>query len=441
MAKKRKSISTTPSSSKPQLDEPQQQSSKKIPKFEAKKEKEKEKQQEEPVVLEDDDSESQEEEVEEEQEGEEDDGEDEASKKEKLNELLQPFSKDQIIEFLKFAALQDKKLLDRITQFAESDPAHRKVFVHGLGWDATSDQVFSTFSQFGEIEDCKVPTDKVTGRVKGFAFILYKTRDSAQKALKEKQKKIGNRLTSCQLASAGPPGANAVQDPSGRKIFVANVGAHVSPDALKAFFGKFGELEEGPLGLDTVTGKFKGFSIFVYKNADGCKKALEEPVKVFDNCRLECRLAVDGLKNNKNQIQGRVLSNVPAGFGGVPQGDLNSTMNYNAGVNPGFYANPLIGQSPGFGLANSMMALNQSGLASSLGVNPQTVRFSGNYGINSVSPSVIASYAAQNSLQGLGAYQSQLGQSSAGSTAAVAARPQSAGFGSTGQAFPSFFGR
>ncbi|KAK1371297.1 hypothetical protein POM88_037389 [Heracleum sosnowskyi] len=222
---------------------------------------------------------------------------------------------------------------------AESDPAHQKVFVHGLGWDATSDQVFSTFSQFGEIEDCK--------------------------------------------------------DLSGRKIFVANVGVHVSLDALKAFFGKFGELEEGPLGLDMITGKFKGFSIFVYKNADGCKKALEEPVK----------------------------------------GDINSTMNYNVGVNPGFYANPLIGQSPGFGLANSMMALNQSGMASSLGVNLQTIRFSGNYGINSVSPSVIASYDAQNSLQGLGAYQSQLGQSSAGSTKAVAARPQSAGFGSTGQAF------
>lgn len=432
MAKKRKSISTTPSS-KPQLDE---QSSKKIPKIE--EQKQKEKQQEEPVVVEEEEEES--EEVEEEEE-EEEDSEDEASKKEKLNELLQPFSKDQIIEFLKFAALTDKKLLDRITQFAESDPAHRKVFVHGLGWDATSDQVFSTFSQFGEIEDCKVPTDKVTGRVKGFAFILYKTRESAQKALKEKQKKIGNRMTSCQLASAGPPGANAVQDPSGRKIFVANVGAHVSPDALKAFFGKFGELEEGPLGLDTVTGKFKGFSIFVYKNAEGCKKALEEPVKVFDNCRLECRLAVDGLKNNKNQNQGRVLNNVAAGFGGVPQGDINSTMNYNVGVNPGFFANPMIGQSPGFGLANSMMALNQSGLGTSIGVNPQTVRFSGNYGINSVSPSVIASYAAQNSLQGLGAYQSQLGQSSAGSTAAVAVRPQSTGFGSTGQAFPSFFGR
>lgn len=247
-------------------------------------------------------------------------------------------------------------------------------------------------------------------------------------------------MTSCQLASAGPPGANVGSDPSGRKIFVANVGAHVSPEALKLFFAKFGELEEGPLGLDTVTGKFKGFSIFLYKNADGCKKALEEPVKVFDNCRLECRLAVDGLKNNKNQNQGRVLSNAGAGFGGVPQSD----MNYNVGVNPGFYANSgvgMMGQSPGFGLANPMMALNQTGLATSLGVNPQTIRFSGNYGINSVSPSVIASYAAQSSLQGLGAYQGQLGQSSAGSTPAVVARPQSAGFGSTGQAFPSYFGR
>lgn len=390
-------------------------------------------------------SESEEVELSESEESEEE--EDEASKRDTLKELLEPFGKDQIIEFLKLAALEDPQLLTRITQSAESDPAHRKLFVHGLGWDATYDQVLSVFSQFGEVEDCKVVTDKATGRAKGFAFVLFKSRAAALKALKDRQMKIGNRMTSCQLASAGPVPTNPVPDSSGRKIFVANVGSHVNPELLRSFFAKFGELEEGPLGFDSVTGKFKGFAIFTYKTAEGCKRALDEPVKLFDKCRLECRRAVEGLKNNKNQQ--RISTNTSTGFAGVPQSDIVGSMNYNVGVNPAFYAanlNPaalMMGQNPSFGLANPMMvsSLNQTGLATSIGANPQSLGFSGNYGINTVSPSVIGSYASQAALQGLGSYQgSQPGNSSAGSAAAVAARPQSAGFGSTGQTYPSYFG-
>ncbi|KAK1393614.1 UBP1-associated protein 2A [Heracleum sosnowskyi] len=366
--------------------------------------------------------------------------ENEALKRETLKELLQPFSKDQIIEFLKFAIFEDRELVSRITHFSDSDPAHRKLFVHGLAWETTSEQVLSIFAQFGDIEECSVPLDNASGRAKGFAFVLYKTREGAENALKERQKKIGNRVIYCQLASDGPIGGNSGGEGggsgsgSGRKIFVANVGPHVDPEMLKLFFEKFGELEEGPSGMDSVSGKFRGYCFFVYKSGEGCKKALEEPIKMFENCRLECRLATENFKNSKNQT--RVLNNVAAGFGGSPSSDIGGNGNYNAGVNPGFYVNPGgMGHNPGFGLANPMMvpSLNQNGLATSIGANPQTIGFGGNYGINSVSPSGIGSYA---SLYGLGGYQAQVGNSFAVST--VGTRSQS-GHQSTAQPYPSHF--
>lgn len=416
MAKKRKS--SPPPSSKSQSEKPKSKKLKKIKQQEQEHSKDNQ-------------------ELEQEQENLQESCEDEASKRETLKELLQPFSKDQVIEFLKFAISQDKQLLPRITHFSESDPTHRKLFVHGLSWDTTSEQVLSIFDQFGEIENCHVPIDKATTRAKGFAFVLYKTRSAAENALRERQKNIGNRMIYCQLASDGPAGANSGVDGNGRKIFVANVASHVNPEMLKLFFEKFGELEEGPSGLDSVSGKFRGYCFFVYKNSEGCKKALEEPVKVFDNCRLECRLAIEGFKNIKNQNQARLSNNEFGGFNGATNSEFGSNMTYNVGVNPAFYGNQdFIGQNSGFGLANPMTvpSLNQNGLATANGANPQTIGFGGNHGINSVSPSVIASYA---SLQGLGAYQALVGNSSVGST--VAARSQSAGHGFTGQAFSSHF--
>lgn len=49
-----------------------------------------------------------------------------------------------------------RSVLDQVRQAADVDPAQRKVFVHGLGWDTTSEILTAAFSPFGEIEDLKV---------------------------------------------------------------------------------------------------------------------------------------------------------------------------------------------------------------------------------------------------------------------------------------------
>nr|XP_043639299.1 UBP1-associated protein 2A-like [Erigeron canadensis] len=227
---------------------------------------------------------------------------------EPVEKLLEPFSKEQLVSLLKEAVSKHPDLIENVSKIADIDPAHRKIFVHGLGWDTNSDVLISEFGKYGEIEDCKAVVDKVSGKSKGYAFILFKHRAGAQKALKEPQKKIGNRMTSCQLASAGPvpappPVVQTVSEYTQRKIFVSNVAADIDPGKLTEFFAKFGEIDDGPLGLDKQTGKPKGFALYVYKTVEGAKKALEEPHKVFEGHTLHCQKAVDGPKPNKPFFQ------------------------------------------------------------------------------------------------------------------------------------------
>lgn len=235
-----------------------------------------------------------------------------------LQQLLEPFSKEQLLFLLRDAAVTHPDILVSIRRTADDDPAHRKIFVHGLGWNATAETLTDAFLQFGEIEDCKAVVDKISGRSKGYGFILFRHRSSARRALMEPQKKIGNKMTSCQLASAGPPPFPApslvpptlptpptfpVSELTQRKIYVSNVGADIDPQKILQFFSKFGEIEEGPLGLDKVTGKPRGFCLFVYKNAESAKKALEEPHRNFEGHILHCQKAIDGPKPSKQPIQ------------------------------------------------------------------------------------------------------------------------------------------
>ncbi|KAM6576486.1 hypothetical protein CsatB_028323 [Cannabis sativa] len=222
---------------------------------------------------------------------------------EPLEKLLEPFSKEQLHSLVKQAADKYPDFIECVRDLADADPAHRKIFVHGLGWDTTAETLISEFSKYGEIEDCKAVTDRVSGKSKGYAFILFKRRIGAKRALKEPQKKIGSRTTSCQLASAGPvpappPVVSSVSEYTQRKIFVSNVSADVDPQKLLEYFKQFGDVEEGPLGLDRHTGKPKGFALFVYRSVESAKRALEEPHKNFEGLTLHCQKAIDGPKQS-----------------------------------------------------------------------------------------------------------------------------------------------
>lgn len=249
-------------------------------------------------------------------------GEDEGPvEEEPLEKLLEPFSKEQLTLLIKEAVAKYPDIVDNVHQLADADPSHRKIFVHGLGWEASAESITSVFAKYGEIEDCKVVKDKNSGKSKGYGFILFKHRDGARRALKQPQKTIEGRMTSSQLASAGPvrtppPSAvAAVSEPPAseytqRKIYVSNVSAELDTKKLLDFFAKFGEIEEGPLGLDKQTGKPRGFCLFVYKSVKSAKKALEEPHKNFEGHILHCQKAVDGPKHTKgyfNQQQSQPL--------------------------------------------------------------------------------------------------------------------------------------
>ncbi|CAJ1971193.1 unnamed protein product [Sphenostylis stenocarpa] len=320
---------------------------------------------------------------------------------EPVEKLLEPFTKEQLHALVKQAVERFPEFVESVRQLADVDPAHRKIFVHGLGWDATAETLTSVFGKYGEIEDCKAVTDKVSGKSKGYAFILFKHRDDARKALKNPQKQIGNRTTSCQLASAGPvpappPNANPVSEYTQRKIFVSNVSAEIDPQKLLEFFKQFGEVEDGPLGLDKNTGKPKGFALFVYKSVESAKKALEEPHKNFEGHTLYCQKAVDGPKGNKGyhqyhhqqhshhhhhhhhqpHYQRKEKNKYSSGGGGPSHGSghlMAPSASAVGGFNPGVPAqglNPALGQALTALLTNQGAGLGLGNLLGGLGGAP-----------------------------------------------------------------------
>ena len=62
----------------------------------------------------------------------------------------------------------------------------RKMFVGGLPQDVSQDELQEYFGQFGELESVQIMMDPLSGRSRGFAFLIYKVEESMKKAVENK---------------------------------------------------------------------------------------------------------------------------------------------------------------------------------------------------------------------------------------------------------------
>lgn len=72
-----------------------------------------------------------------------------------------------------------------------------KVFVGGLSWDATDDDLKDLFGECGTVTDGVILQDRETGRSRGFGFVTFSSDDEAKAAIEKFQdfEFMGRNLT------------------------------------------------------------------------------------------------------------------------------------------------------------------------------------------------------------------------------------------------------
>ncbi|KAJ7968692.1 UBP1-associated protein 2C [Quillaja saponaria] len=162
-----------------------------------------------------------------------------------IRRILQPLSQDQLLDLLQSATLRHPEFLEDIRALADRDTTLRKLFVRGLAgetttetlrsvfssfgeldeaivifdkstgatdvslrkifvgnvpFDISSERLLAYFSMFGEIEEGPLGFDKGSGKLKGFAFFVYKTEEGARASLVEPVKNIDGHQVVCKFA-------------------------------------------------------------------------------------------------------------------------------------------------------------------------------------------------------------------------------------------------
>ena len=82
-----------------------------------------------------------------------------------------------------------------------------KIFVGNLNFKTTRDEVQQLFAQVGEPRDVFLPTERETGRPRGFAFVEFETEEQAKSAIERFNGfELGGRALRVNLAEDRPRG-------------------------------------------------------------------------------------------------------------------------------------------------------------------------------------------------------------------------------------------
>ncbi|CAK7328406.1 unnamed protein product [Dovyalis caffra] len=98
-----------------------------------------------------------------------------------------------------------------------------KLFIGGLSWSTDDQTLKDAFSNFGEVTEARVITDRDTGRSRGFGFVSFESNESADEALSAMDGQVRNRMFLREFSALIPElyvnrSTRMLQDLGGRNI-------------------------------------------------------------------------------------------------------------------------------------------------------------------------------------------------------------------------------
>ncbi|XP_022974823.1 heterogeneous nuclear ribonucleoprotein Q-like isoform X1 [Cucurbita maxima] len=157
----------------------------------------------------------------------------------------------------KSASLLDEDDLEKHAQLLALPPHGSEVFIGGLSRDVSEEDLRDLCESLGEIFEIRIIKDRDSGESKGYAFISFKTKESAQKAIEELHgKEVKGKTIRCSLSD------------SKHRLFIGNVPKSWTEDEFKRLIEGVGpgaeniELIKDPQNPS----RNRGFAFVLYYN-------------------------------------------------------------------------------------------------------------------------------------------------------------------------------
>eukprot|EP00276_Gloeochaete_wittrockiana_P005058 CAMPEP_0184654176 /NCGR_PEP_ID=MMETSP0308-20130426/11896_1 /TAXON_ID=38269 /ORGANISM="Gloeochaete witrockiana, Strain SAG 46.84" /LENGTH=262 /DNA_ID=CAMNT_0027090063 /DNA_START=80 /DNA_END=864 /DNA_ORIENTATION=- len=190
-----------------------------------------------------------------------------------------------------------------------------KLFVGGLAWETTSDNLKYYFMKFGEVVEAVVMKDKVTKQPRGFGFVTFQDSSVADTVIQQTHVIDGRQVEAKRATPQGsaPSASRAVSDVRTKKIFVGGLAPTVTNDEFRVFFEKFGHVKDAVVMFDSQTQRPRGFGFVEFDDETAVERCMGGQPYEMKGKPVEIKRAVP---KGTNQAAGHQMGYGPARGGG-----------------------------------------------------------------------------------------------------------------------------
>merc|ERR1712086_1142419 len=184
-----------------------------------------------------------------------------------------------------------------------------KLFVGSLSFDTDEDGLREFFSDCGVIEDVFLPTDRYSGRKRGFGFVTFADANAAAAGVAKDQMDLDGRTLTVNVAESPKPNKEREPKPQREyadqasagpaqpqlKCFVGNLSWDTSEETVANFFKDCGQTTDVYFPTDR-DGRPRGFGFITFAELGGSAAAV-----ALNGVELDGR----GLRINYEQPKGK----------------------------------------------------------------------------------------------------------------------------------------
>ena len=162
----------------------------------------------------------------------------------------------------------------------KSSILNKTLFISGIPYTTTEEELKSLFAQFGDITELKLPKYQDSSKNRGYGHITFKKNKSIKKALLQNNKLfIEKRYLTIELSKGEQPKERkvdmATEIPINCKtVIIKNLPYETNEVDLGHKFKPCGKIKSIRLVYNSVHKHFKGFAFIDFESSEGVKNAL-----------------------------------------------------------------------------------------------------------------------------------------------------------------------
>lgn len=228
---------------------------------------------------------------------------------------------------------ETKALIEELESDLPDEIDSPKILVQNLADTTTEDTLKEYFSKFGEVRIAKLKKDG-EDKSKGFAFIIFSDTANIAKALEQTEHEIDG--TAVKLAKAMPSSEKMKTN----KLFVGGLPGALSEEQLRAYFEKYGTIQNFQFIVNKMTNTRKAFCFVLFESPEAVEKITEgkippnSVVHTIEGHTVDCKKKFDEDHPVQKKIKAR-----SAQYNSNRQNNYHHNNNYGQGqYDPSAYA-------------------------------------------------------------------------------------------------------